>query len=92
MAILKVAKATTQVQRAALERANVAVANARTAQKMAEAQAAAAEVKQSEADKELRRKVELARTGNVTDRDLGQVRALATVEPRMCAPHSSRSI
>jgi HlyD family secretion protein len=75
-ATLKVAKATTQVQRAALERANVAVANARTAQKMAEAQAAAAEVKQSEADKELQRKVELARTGNVTDRDLGQVRAL----------------
>ena len=75
-AALKVAQATAQVQRAAVERANVEVANAHTAQKMAEAQAAAAQARQSEVDKELQRKVELARTGNVTDRDLGQVRAL----------------
>jgi HlyD family secretion protein len=75
-AALKVAQATAKVQRAAVERANVEVANAHTAQKMAEAQAAAAQARQSEADKELQRKVELARTGNVTDRDLGQVRVL----------------
>jgi HlyD family secretion protein len=75
-AALKVAQATAQVQRAAVERANVEVANAHTAQKMAEAQAAAAQARQNEVDKEFQRKVELARTGNVTDRDLGQVRAL----------------
>jgi HlyD family secretion protein len=75
-AALKVANATAKVERAALERARAAVANAHTAEKVAEAQAAAAEARQSETDKELQRKVELARTGNVTDRDLGQVRAL----------------
>jgi HlyD family secretion protein len=75
-AALKVADATREVERAALERAKVAVANAHTAEKMAEAQAAAAQARQGEADKEFQRKVELARTGNVTDRDLGQVRAL----------------
>jgi HlyD family secretion protein len=75
-AALKVANATAKVEEAALERAKVAIANARSAEKVAEAQAGAAAVRQSETDKELQRKVELARTGSVTDRDLGQVRAL----------------
>lgn len=75
-AALKVAEAMAHVQQAALERAGVAIANAGSAQKMAEAQAAAAQAKQGEAEKELQRKLELARSGFVADRELSQVRAL----------------
>jgi HlyD family secretion protein len=71
-AVLKVAEATALVQRAAIERARAAVANARTAQKMADAQTTAAKVRYDQAEKELHRKVELSRGGNVSDRDLSQ--------------------
>jgi HlyD family secretion protein len=74
-AALKVASATAQVQRAALERAGVAMANARTAKKMSEAQWGAAKVRQDEVERELRRKLELSRTGVVSERDLSLVRA-----------------
>ena len=74
-AALSVARATAQVQRAALERAKVAVVNAQTAKRLAEAQSAAAVAKQDDAEKEFQRKAQLARTGNVADRELGQVRA-----------------
>jgi len=73
-AALRVAMATEHVEQAALERARVAVVNAQTARKMAEDQAAAVEARQSEAEKELQRKLQLARTGIVADRDLSQVR------------------
>src|SRR5215467_12021421 len=74
-AALNVGTATASVQKAAVERAKVAVLNARTAKKLAEAQSAAAEAKQVELEKELQRKVELARTGSVTERELSQVRS-----------------
>src|SRR5215475_4006853 len=74
-AALNVGTATAHVQKAAVERAKVAVLNARTAKKMAEAQSAATKAKQDELEKDLQRKLQLARTGSVTERELGQARA-----------------
>lgn len=74
-AALKVSRATAQVQTASLERAKVAIANARTAKKLAEAQSAAIVAKQDELDRELDRKLQLVRTGSGTERDLTQARA-----------------
>jgi HlyD family secretion protein len=62
------------VQKAALARAKTAVINARTAQKLAEAQSEAARARLDEAERELQRKVTLASSGTVTARDLGQTR------------------
>jgi len=75
-AALRVARATAQVEKAALERAKVAVVNAQTAEKLAEAQSAANKARQDEVERELLRKLQLARTGSGTERDLSQVRAL----------------
>lgn len=69
-----VATASAEVQRAALARAKTAVTTARTAQKLAEAQSEAAKAKLGEAERELERKVTLARGGTVADRELGQAR------------------
>jgi HlyD family secretion protein len=73
---LRVARATAQVEQAALERAKVAILNAQTAKKLAEAQSAAAKARQDEVERDLLRKLELARTGSGTQRELSQVRAL----------------
>ena len=75
-AALRVATATAQVEKAALERAKLAVLNAQTAKKVAEAQSAATKARQDELERDLLRKIELARTGSGTERELGQVRAL----------------
>src|SRR6266849_4476334 len=75
-AALRVARATAQLQKAALQRATVAVTNARTAKKLAEAQSAANKARQDEVERDFRRKLELARTGSGTERDLSQMRAL----------------
>jgi HlyD family secretion protein len=75
-AALRVARATAQVQKGALERAKVAVANAQTAEKLAEEQSAANKARQDEVERDFLRKVALARTGAGTERDLSQVRAL----------------
>jgi HlyD family secretion protein len=75
-AVLKVAKATALVQQASVERARAALLNAGSAQKMAEAQATVSRVKLEQAEKELKRKLELARSGNVAERDLTQAQAL----------------
>jgi HlyD family secretion protein len=75
-AALSVGRATAQVQKAAVERAKVAVVNAETAKKLAEAQSAAAKARQDEVEKDLLRKLTLARTGSVTERELSQVQAL----------------
>src|ERR1700675_3502705 len=74
-AALRVARATAQVEKAALERATVAVTNAQTAKKLAVAQSAANKARQDEVERDLLRKLELARTGSGTERELGQVRA-----------------
>jgi len=75
-AALRVARATAQVEKAALQRAAVAFTNAQTAKKLAEAQSAASKARQDEAERDFQRKFELARTGSGTERDLSQVRAL----------------
>src|ERR1700692_4300840 len=75
-AALRVARATAEVQKAALRRAAVAFTNAQTARKLAEAQSAASKARQDEAERDFQRKLELARTGSGTERDLSQVRAL----------------
>jgi len=74
-AVLKVAEATALVQKAAVERARAAVANARIAEKMVVAQTTAAEVRYEQSEKELRRKMDLSRGGNVSERDLTQAQA-----------------
>jgi HlyD family secretion protein len=75
-AVLKVAKATALVQQASVERARAALLNAGSAQKMAEAQATVSRVKLEQAEKELKRKLDLARGGNVAERDLTQAQAV----------------
>ena len=75
-AALRVARATAQVQQAALERAKVGVANAKTAEKLAEDQSAASKARQEEFERDYLRKLALARTGSATERDLSQARAL----------------
>jgi HlyD family secretion protein len=73
-AALKVSRALTEVQRSALRRAGIAIATAEAEQKTAEAQAKSVEVRRDEAEKELQRKLALARTGSATDRELSQAR------------------
>jgi HlyD family secretion protein len=75
-AAMKVARATAQVQRAALERAIVAMTNAQTAEKWAKDQSAANKARQDEAEREFLRKLALVRTGSGTERDLTQAQAL----------------
>jgi HlyD family secretion protein len=74
-AVLMVAKANLQLALATVDRAKTAVENARTAHRIAEAQLAAVQARQGEAERELLRQADLARTGVVSERDLGQARA-----------------
>src|SRR6516162_3700326 len=74
-AALSVARASAQVQRASLERAKVAVLNAQTAKRLAEAQSAAISARQDELERDLQRKLQLVRTGSGTERELTQTRA-----------------
>lgn len=78
-AALKVASATAQVQKAALERANVAVLNAQTAETLARDQSAANKARQDEAEREYLRKLALAHAGSGTERDLTQAQSLREV-------------
>lgn len=75
-AALRVASAASQVQRAALQRATVAMTNAQTAEKLAKDQSAANKARQDEAEREFLRKLALARTGSGTERDLSQARTV----------------
>ncbi len=74
-AALKIARASVQFQQAALERAQASVANARTTRAVAEVQLVGVRAKFRESEKELQRKVQLARTAIVTEAELGRVRA-----------------
>jgi HlyD family secretion protein len=75
-AALHVATATAHVQQAAVERAKLAIVNARNDETLAEALVASAQAKQDEAQREFERKAQLAKTGTVAERDLSQARAL----------------
>ena len=74
-AALMVARANLQLALSTVDRAKTAVENARTAHRIAEAQLAAVQARQGEAERELLRQADLARTGVVSERDLGQARA-----------------
>src|SRR5260370_50246 len=50
--------------------------SSRTAQKIAAAESASVQARQSEAEREFQRKTELIRTGTASERDLGQARAM----------------
>ncbi len=75
-AALRVARANAQLQHAALVRANVAMTNAQTAEKLAKEQSAANKARQDEAEREFLRKLALAHNGSGTERELSQARAL----------------
>ena len=75
-AVLKVAKATALLQHGAVERAKAALENSNTAVKMVDSQITVSQVKLSQAEKEFRRKAQLASSGNTTDRELVQAQAL----------------
>lgn len=75
-AALRVAKANARVQKAAIERAEVAAANARTAKRLAEAQSAAIKARQDEAEKDYQRKFLLQRTGSIAESEVSHVRAV----------------
>ena len=75
-AALQVATATAHVQQAAIERAKLAIVNARNEETLAEALVASAQAKHDEAQREFERKAQLAKTGTVAERDLSQARAL----------------
>lgn len=74
-AALNVAKATALLQKAAIQRANVALQNTRTARRVEEAQLAVARVKQDELEREYQRYLKLSRTAAVADREMTQARA-----------------
>jgi HlyD family secretion protein len=74
-AALKVAVASSRMEEAALERANVAVANAESAKKLAEDQTTAAKARQEELERDLQRNAGLARVDSISNRELTQARA-----------------
>jgi len=74
-AALNVAKATALQQGAALQRAHVALQNARTSRKIEEAQLRVLQTRQEEFEREFERKFRLAQSAAVSDRDLTRARA-----------------
>jgi len=74
-AALRVAEATVQLQKAAFERSRIAVENAQTAEKLAEAQSTSIKAKQDELERELQRKIKLAHTGVATEQELTRAQA-----------------
>jgi HlyD family secretion protein len=74
-AVLKVAIATAQLQKSAVQRTKAALESAKTARKISEAQVAAAQARQQEIERDVQRNTTLARTASVSDRELTQSRA-----------------
>jgi HlyD family secretion protein len=75
-AALLVARAERELQRAAVQRAKVAIENAGTARAIAEAQATEVQARQDEAEREYQRQSHLARAGVASVRELGQARSV----------------
>jgi HlyD family secretion protein len=78
-AALKVARANALLQKASLERAEVALRNSETARKVEEAQLQVGQAKQGELERDYQRFLILSRTGGVAERDMTQARALRDV-------------
>lgn len=75
-AVLRVAQAAAEQQKAALHRAKVVLESVRTASKVAQLQVAAARVTQEEAERTYQRYLLLSRTGSASDREFTQARAV----------------
>lgn len=75
LAAVKVAEAKVQLQRATVARARLVVERAATDRQIAEDQASGIQAKASEAEREMQRKLQLARSGSAPERDLTQARA-----------------
>jgi HlyD family secretion protein len=75
-AALAVATAAAHVQEAAVERAKLAIVNARNDEALSEALVASAQAKKDEAQREFERKAQLEKTRAVAERDLSQARSL----------------
>lgn len=74
-AALNVAKATALLQKAAIQRAQAGLENARTAKKIEEAQRSVQQIKQEELERDYERFLNLSRTASVAQRDMTQARA-----------------
>jgi HlyD family secretion protein len=74
-AALKIAEANVELQVASLERANAALENAQSARAVATIQLEGNRVRFEESDKQLERKLALARSANTSEADLGRARA-----------------
>jgi HlyD family secretion protein len=74
-AVLSVARANAQLQKAGLQRARVAVDSADVARKLDEDQLEAAQARQDEVERDFQRKHSLSASGSVSDRDLTQSRS-----------------
>jgi HlyD family secretion protein len=79
-ASLKIAKAGVQVQRAALERSHAALATARTARNVTGEALIGLKAKLEETERQLQRKLVLARTDSVSQADLSRAQAQRDVE------------
>src|SRR5947209_9457320 len=75
-ALLKVAKANALLQKASIERAQVALQNSHTARKVEEAQLEVAQAKQDELERDYQRFLRLSQTASVAQREMTQARAL----------------
>jgi HlyD family secretion protein len=75
-AALKVAEATALLQKASIERARMAIQNARTSRKMEEAQLRVMQVKQEELERDYQRFFKLSQTASVAERDMTLRRSL----------------
>jgi HlyD family secretion protein len=74
-AALRVARAAASLEAAALDRAKVMAASAQTAKEISDEQSAAIRAKQEEIERDFQRKLQLARTGSGSERDLSQMRS-----------------
>jgi HlyD family secretion protein len=74
-ASLHVAKATAALQQAAIRRAEVALLNARTAQKVEAAQLVVQKIKQEELERDYQRNLALSLTASVAQRDMTHARS-----------------
>lgn len=74
-ALLKVARSTVELNIAARDRARAAVVNAQSNRKVAEVQLEVSRIKHQETERQLQRRLALARTGNVTESELTRVQA-----------------
>jgi HlyD family secretion protein len=80
-ALLKVAKANALLQKASIERAQVALQNSRTARKIEEGQLEVAQAKQDELERDYQRFLRLSQSASASQREMTQARLPSTLTP-----------